>query len=48
MKSSTRDQVEGTLHEVKGTVKQFAGNLSDNPKLRTEGTVEKAAGKIQE
>ena len=48
MKSSTREQAEGVLHEVKGAVKEFAGKLSDNPKLRAEGAVEKAAGKIQE
>lgn len=48
MKSSIRDKAEGTLHEVKGSVKQFAGKLSDNPKLKVEGTVEKTAGKVQE
>ena len=47
MKSSTRDQAEGALHEAKGTVKEFVGKLSDNPKLRAEGAVENAAGKIQ-
>lgn len=48
MKSSNRDIVEGTFHEVKGTVKQVAGKLSDNPKLQLKGTVEKIAGKAQE
>ncbi len=37
MKSSTRDKVEGTLHEVKGKVKETAGKLSDNKKLKAEG-----------
>ena len=27
MKSSTKDQVEGTLHELKGKVKEAAGKL---------------------
>jgi uncharacterized protein YjbJ (UPF0337 family) len=48
MKSSIRDQAEGTFHELKGKVKEVAGKLSDNPKLQAEGTVEKLAGKVQE
>jgi uncharacterized protein YjbJ (UPF0337 family) len=47
MKSSIRDKAEGTLHEVKGKVKEVAGELSDNPKLEAEGTGEKIAGKVQ-
>jgi uncharacterized protein YjbJ (UPF0337 family) len=47
MKSSTKDKAEGTFHELKGKVKEVAGKLSDNPKLETEGTVEKIAGKVQ-
>ncbi|HXE98104.1 MAG TPA: CsbD family protein [Dongiaceae bacterium] len=47
MKSSTRDQMEGTFHEVKGTVREIAGKLSDNPKLEVKGTVEKIAGKVR-
>jgi uncharacterized protein YjbJ (UPF0337 family) len=48
MKSSTKDQVEGTFHELKGKLKEIAGELSDNPKLEAEGTGEKIAGKVQE
>jgi uncharacterized protein YjbJ (UPF0337 family) len=48
MKSSTKDQVEGTLHQVKGTAKEVAGKLTDNPKLEGEGTGEKIAGQVQE
>ena len=48
MKSSTKDQVQGTIHEVKGAVKEIAGILSDNPVLENEGTDEKLAGKVQE
>ena len=47
MKSSIRDKAEGTFHEVKGKIKEVAGKLSDNPKLRVEGSVEKIAGKVQ-
>jgi uncharacterized protein YjbJ (UPF0337 family) len=48
MKSSTKDQAEGKLHELKGKVKEVAGKLSDNPKLEGEGTGEKIAGKVQD
>ena len=48
MKSSTKDQVEGTFHELKGKAKEVAGKLSDNPKFEGEGTGEKIAGKVQE
>ena len=47
MKSSTKDKVQGKLHEIKGAVKEIAGKLSDNPKLKGEGTGEKIAGKVQ-
>lgn len=47
MKSSSRDQAEGTLHEVKGKIKEAAGKLTDNPKLQANGTAEKIAGKVQ-
>jgi uncharacterized protein YjbJ (UPF0337 family) len=48
MKSSTKDQVEGTILKVKGTIKEIAGKLSDNPELEGEGSGEKIAGKVQE
>lgn len=47
MKSSTKDQAEGKFHELKGSAKEIAGKLSDNPKLEGEGAGEKLAGKIQ-
>jgi uncharacterized protein YjbJ (UPF0337 family) len=48
MKSSTKDQAEGAFHKLKGTAKEIAGILSDNPKLEVEGSDEKIAGKVQE
>ena len=48
MKSSIKDQAEGTFHQMKGNIKEIAGELSDNPKLEAEGTGEKIAGKVQE
>jgi uncharacterized protein YjbJ (UPF0337 family) len=47
MKNSTKDQAEGTLHELKGKIKEVAGKLTDNPKLEGEGLGEKIAGKVQ-
>jgi uncharacterized protein YjbJ (UPF0337 family) len=47
MKSSVRDQVEGTLHEVKGKAKQAAGEATNSPELAAEGRDENLAGKVQ-
>ncbi len=47
MKTSTKDQVQGTFHEIKGKVKEVAGKLSSNPDLEGEGLGEKVAGKVQ-
>lgn len=48
MKSSTRDNVQGTMHQAKGKVKEMAGIITDNPKLEANGKAEKIAGNIQE
>ncbi len=48
MKSSTRDKAEGMFHQVKGKLKETAGELSDDPQLEAEGAGEKIAGKVQE
>jgi len=48
MKSSTKDQAEGTFHQLKGKIKEVAGELIDNPELEAEGTGEKIAGKVQD
>ena len=47
MKSSTKDQIRGKLHEVKGTVKEKAGQVTNNPDLEAEGQIEKLTGKVQ-
>ena len=47
MKSSTKDQVEGKFHQVKGAVKEQAGRVTNNPDLTNEGQAEKLAGKVQ-
>jgi uncharacterized protein YjbJ (UPF0337 family) len=47
MKDSTKDKVEGTAHEVKGSVKEKIGHATNNPDLEAEGKGEKAGGKFQ-
>ena len=47
MKPSTEDRTTGKLHEVEGAIKQKAGELTSNPNLEADGTVEKNAGKVQ-
>ncbi|MDZ7666482.1 MAG: CsbD family protein [Desulfotignum sp.] len=47
MKSSTRDNAEGTLHKVKGKVKEMVGKLVGNSDLEKKGKIEKIQGKIQ-
>jgi uncharacterized protein YjbJ (UPF0337 family) len=44
---STKDRAEGRFHEVKGKVKEKAGQLTNNRGLEAEGIVETAAGKVQ-
>jgi uncharacterized protein YjbJ (UPF0337 family) len=48
MKSSTKDQAEGTFHKVKGRIREIAGKVSMNPDLEAEGKGENRAGKVQE
>ena len=47
MKLSTDDKATGKLHEVKGTIKQTAGVLTNDPNLEADGQAEKNAGKVQ-
>jgi uncharacterized protein YjbJ (UPF0337 family) len=47
MSSSTNDRIEGKMHEVKGKVKEMAGQAVGNPDLESEGQAENLAGKIQ-
>jgi uncharacterized protein YjbJ (UPF0337 family) len=47
MNPSTKDVLQGTFHEVKGKVKEKAGQVTNNPGLESEGKVEHGAGKGQ-
>jgi uncharacterized protein YjbJ (UPF0337 family) len=46
MKASMKDQVEGKFHQIKGSVKEIAGIISDDPNLKDRGVDEKLAGKV--
>jgi uncharacterized protein YjbJ (UPF0337 family) len=47
MKPSSKDQAQGTFHEVKGKVKEKVGRATNNPRLENEGHDEKVVGKVQ-
>ena len=47
MKPSTKDQLVGSLHEVKGKVREKVGEITNDPALRAKGKVETLAGKIE-
>ena len=47
MKPSTEDKTTGKLHEVKGAIRQKAGELTNSPNLAADGKAEKNAGKVQ-
>jgi uncharacterized protein YjbJ (UPF0337 family) len=39
---------KGIVKQVKGSVKEAWGDLTDNPKTEIEGKVERVAGRVQE
>jgi uncharacterized protein YjbJ (UPF0337 family) len=47
MKPSTEDKGTGKLHQVRGTIKENVGVLTNNPDLEADGRAEKNAGKAQ-
>ena len=47
MTESTKDQAQGAIHELKGAVKEKAGQLANKPELEQEGADEKLGGTIQ-
>jgi uncharacterized protein YjbJ (UPF0337 family) len=42
-----KDRIEGTGKQAKGAVKEGAGKLTGDAKLKAEGKGEKLAGKVQ-
>ena len=48
MKPSTRDEIKSKFHNLKGKVKEKAGELTNDADLEAEGEAEEIAGKVQE
>jgi len=48
MKTSTKDRMKGSFHEVKGTIKEEIGKAMSDRNLKAEGKAEKKAGKVQQ
>jgi uncharacterized protein YjbJ (UPF0337 family) len=46
-KESTKDEVKGKAHEIKGKIKQKVGHAINNPNLEEEGEEEEIGGTIQ-
>ena len=47
MKASTTDEIKGEFHDLKGKVKEKAGQLTNDPDLEAEGQAEEIAGRVQ-
>lgn len=43
-----RDELDGRANQLKGKMKQAAGDLTDDAKLHDEGVADEAAGSVQE
>ena len=43
-----KDEFDGKVDQVKGRIKQGAGDLTDNDQLRDEGMADEASGDVQE
>jgi uncharacterized protein YjbJ (UPF0337 family) len=43
-----RDEIKGKAEKAKGYVKEKAGELTNNPDLEAEGTVDRASGAVRE
>ena len=42
-----KDRIKGSAEQIKGTVKEAVGKVLGDKKMETEGTADKAAGKVQ-
>ena len=47
MNPSTENKIAGKIHEVKGSIKEKVGELTNDPDLEAEGIGEKIGGKVQ-
>ena len=42
-----KDRIEGAATQAKGALKEAAGKVTGDAKLKSEGAADKAAGKVQ-
>lgn len=42
-----KDRIEGAANQAKGAIKEVAGKMAGDAKLKAEGAADKAKGKIQ-
>jgi uncharacterized protein YjbJ (UPF0337 family) len=42
-----KDRIEGAANQAKGAIKEAAGKVTGDAKLKAEGAADKAAGKVQ-
>jgi uncharacterized protein YjbJ (UPF0337 family) len=47
MKPSTEDEIAGKIHEVKGSIKEKVGHLTNDSDLEAEGIGEQIGGKLR-
>jgi uncharacterized protein YjbJ (UPF0337 family) len=47
MKPSIKNEIAGRIHEVKGKIKEKAGQMTNDPDLEGKGIAEQIAGKVQ-
>ena len=47
MNPSTKDEIKGNMHEAKGTVKEKAAQVTNNPNLTADAQNEKLAGIVK-
>jgi uncharacterized protein YjbJ (UPF0337 family) len=42
-----KDRIEGSANQAKGSIKEAAGKITGDSKLKAEGAADKATGKVQ-
>ena len=42
-----KDRINGAANQAKGAIKEAAGKMTGDTKLRTEGILDKAKGKVE-
>jgi uncharacterized protein YjbJ (UPF0337 family) len=47
MKSSTQGKAEGTAKDLRGRIKEGAGSLAGNERMKSEGRADQLEGKVQ-